>query len=89
MGLSTWKTYSGINKGMNSNWFSFTGIIPSVSLFLWRKERVLFVVLGFFFPPSFFSCSLVNNVLELIHNKSKTTPIISEQECSHKNSSLM
>lgn len=67
MGLSTRKTYSGINKGMNSNWFSFTGIIPSVNLFLWREESVLFVVLGlFFFSLSLFSRSLVNNGLESI-----------------------
>lgn len=72
MGLSTWKTYSGINKGMNSNWFSFTGIIPGVNLFLRKEERILFVVFAiffpffFFFPPFFLSCHLVNGVLELI-----------------------
>lgn len=60
MGLSTWKTYSGINKGMNSKCFSFAVIIPSVNLFLWGKETVLFVV-PFFFPSMFFFfCSSVN-----------------------------
>lgn len=68
MGLSTWKTYSGISKGMNSNWFSFTGIIPGVNLFIWKEERVLFVVLAFFFflSLSFYSFCLVNDGLELI-----------------------
>jgi len=50
MGLSTWKTYSGINKGTILNCFSFTGLIPSVNLFLWKEERGVFRGAWVFFP---------------------------------------
>lgn len=43
-----------------------------------------FVCDACFFPPSFFSFSLDNDVLELIQDKLKTTAIIPEQECIQK-----
>jgi len=47
-----------------------------------------FVVLGFF-SLFFFSCILVNDVLELVYYKSKPTTIIPELECTHKQFSPM
>lgn len=70
MGLSTWKIYTGINKGMNSNWFSFAGIIPSVNLFIWGKESDLFVFGAFFSFFFFFFCSSINFSLYSVFYKS-------------------